>query len=293
MLTVLLVIGTIAMYSACTLLTKAYQMSAGPGYFQVAFMNVVFSGSVFLTFIAAKGFVLHYNTATLLLAVAFGSGIWYYSSLKVKAAACGPMSVLTMSYVIGGVIVPTLYGILFLDEPIILHKMLGILLILLSFVPLLMASRHRMVFSVKFWLLCLLLLLFNGVLMTISKVAQTYSEPEYSMDYVALYFFFYFIIACASMVKNLHHPPARDMKRTLTLRNCLLAAACGLCNAAGSVLNFLLAGRMAASVQFPLTQSSLLVVVTVMSLLLYREKPDKATVASLAISIASIVLISI
>lgn len=64
-------------------------------------------------------------------------------------------------------------------------------------------------------------------------------------------------------------------------------------NGIGSVLNYMLSFRIPASVQFPLTQSSMLVVVTVMSLILYQEKPDKATVLSLLISIASIVLISI
>ena len=204
MISVLLVLGTITMYCASTLAMKSYQVSAGPGHFQIAFMNVVLSGAVFVGFIAFKGFTLHYNTVTLILAIVFGVGLWVYNTLKIKAASCGPMAILSMSYVIGGVTIPALYGILVLGEPVILHKIAGILLIFLSFVPLLLKSRHQMVFTVKFWVLCILLLVLNGVLMTVSKVAQLNSQPEYSMDYVALYYFFFFQLAIGTMVKDLH-----------------------------------------------------------------------------------------
>lgn len=293
MVSVLLVLGTIVMYCASTLAMKSYQVSAGPGHFQIAFMNVVLSGSVFIAFISFKGFSLHHTPITLILAVVFGVGLWIYNILKVKAASCGPMAILSMSYVIGGVTVPALYGLIVLGEPVIPHKIVGILLIFLSFVPLLLKSRHQMVFTLKFWFLCVLLLVFNGVLMTVSKVAQLHSQPEYSMDYVALYYFFFFIMAIGNMVKDLHRPDAHDLRITMTLPHFLIAAAAGLFNAVGAVFNYLLSFRMPASVQFPLTQSSMLVVITVMSLILYREKPNKETILSLLITIASIILISV
>ena len=293
MLPVLLLLGHIGMYCASSLFMKSYQVSAGPGHFQIAFMNVVLSGSVFVGFIAFKGFSLHYTWLTLTLAIVFGVGLWIYNTLKVKASSCGPMAILTMCVVIGGVTIPTLYGLIVLGEPVIPHKIIGILLISLSFVPLLLKSRHQMVFSFKFWLLCILLLLLNGTLTTISKVAQLNSEPVYSMDYVARYSFFFFLLAIGAMIKDLHRPDAYDLKITLTLPHFLMAAASGLFNAVGAVFNYLLSFHMPASIQFPLTQSALLVGITVMSLILYREKPNKETILSLLLTIASIVLISV
>jgi len=292
-ITVLLVLGTIGLYSFSTLTIKAYQMSAGQGHLSISFLNFIYAGSVFLSFIAAKGFQLHYTDITLMLAIVFGVGLIVYNSIKVKAASCGPMSILSMSYVIGGVTIPSLYGLIFLKEPIILHKILGILLIFLSFVPLLLKSRKQMVFKPKFLIFCFLLLVLNGTLMTMSKIAQLNSDSKYSMDYVTLYFFFAFLSAGFLLAKNLHLPDQQELQKTMTLRNFAYAIASGLLNGIGSVLNYMLSFRIPASVQFPLTQSSMLVVVTVMSLILYQEKPDKATVLSLLISIASIVLISI
>ena len=138
-----------------------------------------------------------------------------------------------------------------------------------------------------------MLLVLNGTLMTMSKIAQLNSDSKYSMDYVTLYFFFAFLSAGFLLAKNLHLPDQQELQKTMTLRNFAYAIASGLLNGIGSVLNYMLSFRIPASVQFPLTQSSMLVVVTVMSLILYQEKPDKATVLSLLISIASIVLISI
>lgn len=293
MITVLLVILTIAGYCAATMMMKAYQVSVGPGHFQTAFMNVALSGAVFLVFVAARGFHLRHTPLTLILAIAFGAGMWVYSTVKIRAAGCGPMAVLTMSYVIGGVIVPTLYGLIVLHEPVIPHKLIGVLLIFLSFLPLLLKSRHQMVFSLRFWMLCILLLMMNGVLMTISKVAQLKSDPTWSMDYVGLYYFFYFLVAVAAMGKELRRPDPHDLQATVTLPHLLMAAAAGLFNAGGAVMNYMLSSHLPASVQFPLTQSSMLVVITVASLLLYREKPDRETVLSLLITIASIILISV
>ena len=293
MITVLLVLGTVGLFSCSTLTIKAYQMSAGQDRLSISFFNFLYAGAVFLSFIAVKGFQLHYTDITLLLAIVFGVGLMVYNSIKVKAASCGPMSILSMSYVIGGVTIPALYGLIFLKEPIILHKILGILLIFLSFVPLLLKSRQQMVFKPKFLIFCFLLLILNGTLMTTSKIAQLNSEPKYSMDYVTLYFFFTFLSAGFLLAKNLHLPNQQELQKTMTLRNVVYGLAAGLLNGIGSVFNYMLSFRIPASVQFPLTQSSMLVVVTVMSLILYQEKPDKETILSLLISIASIVLISI
>ncbi len=293
MLTVLLILGTIGLYSFSTLTMKAYQLSAGQEKLSVSFLNFVYSGAVFLAFIAAKGFRLHYTDITMLLAVAFGVGLMVYNSIKVKAASCGPMSILSMSYVIGGVTIPSLYGLIFLKEPIILHKIVGIFMVFLSFLPLLLKSRKQMVFQPKFFPLCFLLLALNGVLMTMYKIAQLHSDPQYSMDFVTLYFFFAFLAAACLLAKNLHLPNAETLQRVIKLRNVGWAIAAGLLNGLASVLNYMLSFRIPASVQFPLTQSSMLVVVTVMSLILYREKPDKATVLSLLISMVSIVLLSV
>ena len=122
------------------------------------------------------------------------------------------------------------------------------------------------------------MLVLNGTLMTMSKIAQLNSDSKYSMDYVTLYFFFAFLSAGFLLAKNLHLPDQQELQKTMTLRNFAYAIASGLLNGIGSVLNYMLSFRIPASVQFPLTQSSMLVVVTVMSLILYQEKPDKATV---------------
>ncbi len=282
------------MYCASTLTIKAYQVSAGVGKFQVYFLNIVMSAAVFVVFLIIKGFSLYFTVLTLILSISFGVGLAAYNGAKVKAAGCGPMAIISMSYVIGGVTFPSLYGIIILKEPIIIHKLIGIFLIFLSFLPLILKSKDKMVFSFKFWIYCITLLVLNGVLMTVSKVAQLeYGDPQYSIDFIALYYFFFFVVSIIDITKNLHHIDPYDIQVTFTTRHLLLAGAAGLLNAGASVFNYLISFRLPASVQFPLIQSSMLVVVTITTLILYHEKLNKATVISLLITIASIILISI
>ena len=88
MITVLLVILTIAGYCGATMMMKAYQVSVGPGHFQTAFMNVALSGAVFLVFVAARGFHLRHTPLTLILAIAFGAGGY---KIKDVFLACLPL----------------------------------------------------------------------------------------------------------------------------------------------------------------------------------------------------------
>jgi len=78
----------------------------------------------------------------------------------------------------------------------------------------------------------------------------------------------------------------------LSPRSFLYMALIGLINAAGGMCNYQLGYYLEASVHFPLTQSSMLVAVTVLSMLMYREKPNKPTLMSLITALAAIVMIS-
>ncbi len=293
MSTVFWAVGTIGLFCINTMFIKAYQISAGIGRFQIAFMNAVSGCIVFISLIALKGFRLQYSLVTLLLAVGYGGFLWIFSSIKVVAAGCGPMTVLTMCCVMGGVLIPTIYGIAVLHERVTACKIIGISLVLFSFLPLLLKSKHQLYFSFKYIIRCVLLLLLNGSLFVVSKEAQLHSEPEYAIDYVALYYFFYFIVAFAVITQQLRHISAADVSVTVNLKNLVLAACIGLFNAGGSICNYRLSYYIPASVQFPLTQASMLVGVTIMSLILYHEKPKTEVVISLAMTSVAIVFVSL
>ena len=289
----LLLLGVITLYSIDTLFIKSYQVSAGTGRFQMAFMNLVSGCAVFVALFILKGFQLHHTLLTLFLSIGFGIFFWVFSSLKAAAAGLGPLAIISMACVMGGVLIPTLYGFLFLQEAVTVHKIISILLIFLSFVPLLIKQKKSLAFSTKFLLCCLLILMLNGALYSVSKVAQAHSQPEYAVDYVALYYFFYFLTAVAVIIQQSPHFDVHDIAVTCSLGNLSRAAAIGLCNAGASVLNYRLGYYLPASVQFPLTQSCMLIIITLTALLMYREKPRQETMMSMLIAIASIVFMSL
>ena len=289
---ILLAAGTIALYSVSTLLIKAYQLKSGAGAIPLAFMNLISGNAVFLFFFLFCGFHFRFTPLSLSLSVLYGMMLWAYIALKVSAAKDGPLAIVSLAYVAGGVLVPALFGFVFLDEPVTFIKTISFVLIISSFVPLIIRQKSSMVFSFHFGFQCLMILLLNGVMICISKIVQLYSPEEYAIDYVALTFFFYYLAAIGIFGTKLPQISPNTFKSLFSGKSIIFASGIGLFNAAGSVFNYMLAGKMPASVQFPLVQSSLLVTVTVSSLFLFQEKPHYLTIISILTTILGIIILT-
>jgi drug/metabolite transporter (DMT)-like permease len=293
MVTLALALLTIGSFTTCTFFIKVYQMSAGHTVCRMIWMNLVLGNAVFVALFLLQGMRFRFTPLSLILAAAYGVMMWVYYTLKTYAAGEGPMAILSMSYVIGGVLIPALFGLLFLDEKLTAVKLISFILILAAFIPLIWDQKTSMVFSLKFILACCGLLVLNGVLLSIGKVAQLNSPPEYAVDYIALTYLFFYLTALVVFISRLRIFSKEDFPVMFRRKHLLFAGCAGLFNALGMVANYYLAFRIPASVQFPITQSSLLVTVTVGSLFLYLEKPRMSTIISLVLTIAGIALLSV
>ncbi|MBS7263079.1 MAG: hypothetical protein KIG36_05680 [Eubacteriales bacterium] len=292
----LLIFATIALFIGSNLLIKNFQTRVAVGRLQRNLYNVIAPAAAFLLLLLLKGGVLSFNVPTLLLAVCAGFAMYAYYSAKVLAVSIGPLALVSMFYVLGGVLLPALYGYVVSGEPFKVTGALGLALVCASFVPLVVAQRRVSTekLSARFIVCGVILFVLNGAIGCMGKIAQSFSpDPSWSMDFIGLYYLTYFFISLIPMAKDMPRYSQEDVSRTLNVRNLLLLAGAGATNAVGAAFNFSLLFRLPVSLQYPVIQSSLMVGVTLLSFLLYREKPTRPTVVSLCLAVASIILLSV
>lgn len=293
-MSIVLVLLTVLCFTAATVLVKVYQMNAGASRFPAAYFNLVYGGASFLLLLCLKGFRLDYSLNMLLLAAGVGGGMLVYNALKIRAVSLGPVAIVSMSYVLGGIFVPSAFGILFLKEPLTLTKGVALLLFVLSFVPIILAQRTSMKLSVKLVVCCIGLFLLDGVILTMSKVVQFFlTSPLNAQDYIALYSFFCFMLSLINMAPSAKQVQPEELSGTFTLRNFFLICFSGLFNTGANVLNIIIQYDLPTSITFPIVQAGTLLLNTLAILLIYREKPNKPTVISLLLLCAGIVCISL
>lgn len=293
-----MLISAMALYIGSNLFVKAYQVHAGVNKLQMNMYNTISAITVFLLLFCLKGFSLSWNSTTVLLEALCGVILCVYYSAKVLSISEGPIALVTMSFVLGGVLMPAVYGFVLLGDPVTWVRILGLVMVCLSFVPTIIDQHNikssAQKLSPRFFVYCVLLFVLNGLICCLSKAAQLSSpDPSWSMDFVALYYLFYFFVSLVPLTAQSKHYTVPDMQSTFSLRGFFFMAMSGACGALAAVLNFSLGFRMPASVQFPVIQSSIMVGVTLSSIILFREKPRISTIFSMAIAIIAIILLSI
>lgn len=288
----LLILIPVALYAGAWIFLKKYQRTAGSNAFASAFYNVVGGCFSFAVLFCIKGFSFFWNWQTLACAIFFGVGLAVYNGMKVIAASEGPLALGSMSTTLGAVIITMLYGFIFLNEPVTVMKMVAVVLVIASFIPVLAKHKGEKL-SAKFIFMCAFLFIGNGVLTSVSKVAQQYTpDSKNTIDFIALYFFFDFISSAVVMLPSLTKASDIERKHVFTVPAILIAAASVGMNTMASLSNFYLSYMFPASIQFPITNVGIMIVTTVAAFFIYSEKPTKNTVIGLSLATAAVICLS-
>ena len=94
-----------------------------------------------------------------------------YTMIGFKLMSMGSMTVYTIFLMMGGAIVPYIYGLIFLDEPITLPRVVALLMIVAAVVINSSGGKTGKQ-SVKFIILCIAVFLLNGAVSVVSKMHQ-------------------------------------------------------------------------------------------------------------------------
>jgi len=135
-----------------------------------------------LTLAISAGFQLHFSWDVLPYSIAFGTMYFASSVCSVLAIKCGPFALSNLINAYSQMI-PTLFGIVFLKEPISQFAYVGIAFLVLS-IFLINSKKEEFRFSLAWLILISISFLANGLCATVSKMQQLAFDGQYKSEYM-------------------------------------------------------------------------------------------------------------
>ena len=223
-----------------------------------------------------------------------------YTFIGFKIMALGSLSVYTMFLMLGGMMLPYLYGVFMLDEAVSIWRIIGFILLALSLVFPVVAREKAGKSSVIFIVLCLAVFCLNGCVSITSKVHQI--NEVYAKSGSASFSFITNSINAVMSAVGLAILNAREKKQQ-TQKDGSAAAAekqktsvgvialIVLINAVAGGVSYVLqlvsAAHVAASALYPMITGGSVVLSALAGLVCFKEKPDRISLIGLILSFAA------
>lgn len=284
---VLYLILIILFISAQHITRKPYtKRTEGKGAFLFSLLSV---SATLLFFFLTSG-ELHFEATLLpysaLFALAYGLGTVF----TVLAVSCGPLSLTTLilSYAL---LLPTVYGLAVLHDPIRVWFFPGICLLVISLFLLNRKSEKSAPITAKWLLYVILAFLGEGGCTVSLKMQQVAFNGAYKNEFMCLALSLVVITLCGCLVFS----NERKHLKTYVKSGWYLAPLCGIFNGIVNLLVMVLSGPdgMAASVMFPLISAGGIVTTYCVSRFLYKEQLSPSQQWALILGIGSVVFLNL
>ncbi len=280
---VVLLISIILGVSAQNIIKKPYtQKNGGKGTFLFSMLS---SFAAMLFFVVTSGgfeFEIGFVPYSLGFALSYGTSTVF----SVLATSCGSLS-LTALIISFSLMIPTFYGLIFLNDPIGVGLIPGILLLLVSLV--LINKTSESVKITRKWLVCVFLAFIgNGMCSTVQKMQQVAFEGKYKNEFMIIAL----LSVSASMAILSLIRENKDIKRCAR-GGWYFALGCGIMNGAVNLFVMLLSARMPVSLMFPLVSAGGIVITYLVSRFIYKEKLTKVQLVGFVLGTASVVLLNL
>lgn len=225
-----------------------------------------------------------------------GMGVFYGISLAASmcaglmALSLGSMAITSMLASFS-LIIPALVGILFLKEKLSATGAVGFVLLILS-VLLLNVKKGTAPISPKCWFYSFLTMVTNGICSVIQKLHQYRAPGLYQKEFML------FAMVTAAIVLVAYglwkkEKPVEASKKQVQAHTILLGALAGICNCIANFLTLTLAATENASVLFPILSAANSIGAVMVGGLIFHERLTRLQTVSVAVGIASVVLLKL
>lgn len=239
--------------------------------------------TAFLFFVVSSGLRLTFTTEvfwySLAFAISFMSAmIGMFLSIKWGALS---ISMLVISY---SLVVPTLYGILFLKESLSVIRIVGLILLMISLF-LIVDRSQKAVFSIR-WLIALLCAFFgNGMCSTVQKAQQLAFDGGYKNEFMIVAFLvsavLLFLFSCIRHEKWRGDPGIRF--------GAVNGVAIGIVN----LMVLFLTGMIPNAILFPSVSAGGIVLGFVIARFMYKERLSPWQVGGYFIGTLSVIFLNL
>ncbi|MBQ2881499.1 MAG: EamA family transporter, partial [Clostridia bacterium] len=220
-------------------------------------------------------------------------------------------STITTFMLLGGMVLPFLYGVTVLNEEISVLKIIAIIIMIVSLIPSLInkeKDENKEKNNKKHFLYILVLIVVfigNGAISIITSASQKASDAVSTENYMFIIAVMQIIIALITAVIMALKNKKKDEKFAQSLFNGVgknysliaigIAFLCsvlyGVCNSLGNVFSLACVNaNMDASIQFPVISGSVIVLTALLAWAFFKEKPKEKDWIGIVLSVAGVIL---
>jgi drug/metabolite transporter (DMT)-like permease len=242
---------------------------------------------------------LGFEWGVLPYSILFGISSGLCHATSVIAYGIGSLA-LTSLIVAYSLVIPTVYGLIFLDETLSTAGIIGVVLLVISIYltnakigkKTESADEHKREKNKKkfvLWLICVsLTFVTNGMCAVIQKQQQISFGGAYKNEFMTLAYIVSVLLLLPIALKK-DTPHMREIVRY----GALPALSCGVANGISNLMVMLATAMLAASIFFPLISAGSIILSYILSRVLYKEKFSVYQNIGLVIGVISLVLLNL
>lgn len=251
-------------------LNKIYQRNYGTSPKAVLLFNSLLGLTTAVIFFAFNGFKLRFSLYSLIMAGIMSTFVMCYNILGFRLLKSGTLTLYTLFLMTGGMILPYIYGLLFLHENFSLLRTAGLILILSGVILSNFNGEH---INAKQILLCATVFILNGFVSIISKIHQ--SQETYacvnSAEFIILGGIFKFFLAGFLFFIFKNKSPAE--KNPISLKKAVfIIAGSAAIGGISYLLQLFGAKTLPATLLYPFITGGSIIFSALADLILFKEK---------------------
>lgn len=226
---------------------------------------------------------------TVYMGILFGIILLCYYLFSYRALEIGPFAY-TSLFSSCGMVLSVAFGIAWFHESADVFQIIGVILILIMFYFNANPKKNENI-SLKWFILAIAVFFMTGGFGIMQKLFQRYTpdaEPQMT-EFLMIAFFFSTVCSSGIVLKN-----EKSLKKALDFDKRIIAvsAVTGVCIAINHYLCLYLAGVMPSIIVFPVHDGAAVVLCTIVSATVFREKYNLKQYVGLGLGIAAILLLS-
>lgn len=254
--------------------TKAYQKREGASNEKGLLFNALLGFFNALLFFAWNGFKCNITVFSAVMALIMGGLCVAYICLSFRIMENGSMTAYTVYLMTGGMAVPYIWGLLFLDEPFSPVRTAGLLIIAAAIVAMHSESGSP---RGKTLLMCVLVFFLNGFVSVVSKEHQISRSAVSSLDFVILTGAARALLSSAALL----FVKKKSVKMQINRNAVLFALLCAAFSGVSYFFQLTGAVSLPATVLYPFITGGSIIFTAVAALLFFGERPKKREAAGI------------
>ena len=246
--------------------------------------NAAFFAMVFF-FVMSAGGKLHFTYKFLPYSIAFGITYGITNFSTVKAMKYGPMSLTALASSLS-LVIPTLYGVVALNDPFGILKCIGVILLVFALILINSKKNNELKISPKWLMFATMSFLGNGFLAIIQKNQQMTFDGGYKNEFMII------ALAMISVLFLILGLRVQGDKKKMIGECIKYAAPAGLANGMVNFLVMVLTTMVPTVILFSSIQALAMSLTFVLALVVFKEKLLKAQTIGYILGIISVVLLN-